>query len=652
MNPARFVPLVLGLVGAASIAAPLRAADDGDPPALRGTIAAARTARPDVARRQLRDAADSAPEIADWLLLRAAALAHDSLERDSLYSRLTLPAARARITATEAAARERTGDLAGAARRYDSLGQFTDATRLRLRQATTNQQRAALRTGLLSIARQRAGTPSAAEALRFLASPSVVLTPQEQLEVARLAGSAGIPLEAALLYSKVVRRGGAAAADLLAYGRSLASLRRHREAITTFRRVPSTSPLAPQALLGEASSQARLGQRTAATAALQRVLVRFPNDSLAVSRALYLTGMLRWDTGDHTGARESWIPLLERFPDADSIGRAGFLAALALYEEGKVSQAADEWQRVHLLDRGADGQAAGYWAGRAALEQGDSARALLLWRSVMARDSLSYYAYVSATRLGIPGWRPAQRAERFTHYDDLDSTMTRIARLKAVGMLPEAGWERGWLVGERVRSTERLLAVGDAYRRRGDAEGSIAAARAALARGAPRDSRTYRLLYPRHYDQQLAEQAAATGLDPMLLAALIRQESAWNPEARSRVGARGLMQIMPGTGRLIARQLGLRGWRVDHLDEPALNLRFGAFYLGQVLQRFNGDVVRGLAAYNAGPGRVPTWSAGRAAEDPELFIERISFRETRDYVRIIQRNLALYRALYPDGGTS
>src|SRR5690606_5670570 len=170
--------------------------------------------------------------------------------------------------------------------------------------------------------------------------------------------------------------------------------------------------------------------------------------------------------------------------------------------------------------------------------------------------------------------------------------------------------------------------------------------------GAPRDSRTYRLLYPRHYDQQLTEQAAATGLDPMLLAALIRQESAWNPEARSRVGARGLMQIMPGTGRLIARQLGLRGWRVDHLDEPALNLRFGAFYLGQVLQRFNGDVVRGLAAYNAGPGRVPTWSAGRAGDDPELFIERISFREPRDYVRIIQRNLALYRALYPDGGTS
>ncbi|MDX2119893.1 MAG: tetratricopeptide repeat protein, partial [Gemmatimonadota bacterium] len=499
MNPARFLPILLGLVGAASVAAPLPAARDGDPPALRGAIAAARTARPDVARRQLLEAADSAPEIADWLRLRAAALAPDSLERDSLYARLSLPAARARITATEAAARERAGDLAGAARRYDSLGQFTDATRLRLRQATTSQQRAALRAGLLSIARQRAGTPAAAEALRFLASPTVVLTPQEELKVARLAASAGVALEAALLYSKVVRRGGTAAADLLAYGRSLASLRRHREAITTFRRVPSTSPHASQALLGEAASQARLGQRSAASAALQRVVARYPNDSLAVSRALYLAGSLRWDTGDHTGAREHWIPLLERFPHADSIGRAGFLAALALYETGKLAQAADEWQRVHLLDRGADGQAAGYWAGRAAEEQGDSARALLLWRSVMARDSLSYYAYVSATRLGIPGWRPAQRLERFTRYDDLDSAMTRIVRLKAVGMLPEAGWERGWLIGERVRSTERLLAVGDAYRRRGDAEGSIAAARAPRGRGAGRGTPPQSVRYPPQY---------------------------------------------------------------------------------------------------------------------------------------------------------
>ncbi|MBP6671491.1 MAG: lytic transglycosylase domain-containing protein, partial [Gemmatimonadales bacterium] len=318
-----------------------------------------------------------------------------------------------------------------------------------------------------------------------------------------------------------------------------------------------------------------------------------------------------------------------------------------LYEEGRIDQAAAEWSRIHQLDAGADGLAAGYWAARALREAGDTSRATLLWQSVMARDSVSYYAYASAARLGRPGWQPAAAPDRFTHFLDVDSAMSRIGLLKAAGMVEEASWERAWLTAERVRSPQRLLSVADAFRRLGDPDASIASARAALARGAPRDARTYRLLYPRHYEDNLAAEARAIGVDPLVVAALIRQESAWNAGARSRVGARGLMQVMPATGRLIARQLGVRGWRVDHLDEPALNLRFGTFYLGQVLQRFNGDLVRALAAYNAGPGRVPLWSVGRAADDPEMFVERIGFKETRDYVRTIQRNVALYRALYP-----
>jgi len=640
-------PLLLAacLLGAAP--RPLLADGDGDPAPVRAALARARDSRPTDAGLHLRAAADSAPEIADWLLLRAAALAPDSLERGGLYARIQLPVVRARIGVTEATARERQGDLAGAARTYDSLGLFTDATRLRLRQARTDTQRRGLRDGLLSIARQRAGTPAAQEALRFLASSAVVLTPQEALDVARLAARSGLPLEAALLYSRSVRRGPAEPADLLAYARALASLRRHREAVTTFHRIPATSPHAADALYGEAASLARLGQRTGARAALARLQQRFPADSVNTPRALFLSGSLAWDQGEHVDAREPWLALVTRFPHADSVGRAGFLAALALYEEGRVDQAAVEWHRVHELDTGADGLAAGYWGARAASEAGDSVRAMLLWQSVMARDSGSYYAYASAARLGRPGWRPAPAPDRFTHFLDVDSAMSRIGLLKAAGMVEEASWERAWLTDERVRSPQRLLSVADAFRRQGDPDAAIASARAALARGAPRDARTYRLLYPRHYEDALAAEARAIGVDPLVVAALIRQESAWNAGARSRVGARGLMQVMPATGRLIARQLGVRGWRVDHLDEPALNLRFGTFYLGQVLQRFNGDLVRALAAYNAGPGRVPLWSVGRAADDPELFIERIGFKETRDYVRTIQRNVALYRALYP-----
>lgn len=597
-------------------------------------------------RRPPRLHPDSAPEIADWIRLQSAALSADSLERQALYAQITLPVARDRITATEAIARERLGDVAGAALRYDSIGRFTDATRLRLRQARTEAQRAGLRGGLLATVRADPGAPEALEAVRFLASPAVVLTPQEGLELARFAARNGLALEAALLYSRSIRRTSVGGRDLVEYGTALARLRRHREAITVFRRVPAGSEFGAEALLGEASSWASRGDRTSARRALDRIQATNAGDSAALASALFLRGKLAWDGGDHDAARTPWRELIQRFPRADSAGRAGFLAALALYEAGRSDQAGREWQEVQQLDRGPDGLAAAYWAGRALSESGDSAQAVRLWQSVLQRDSTSYYAYAAASQLGVPGWQPAPAAERFTDYPDLDSAMTRIARLEDEGMTEEAEWERAWLTAPQVRSAQRLLSLADAFRRAGDPIRAITTTRIALARGARSDARTYRLLYPRRYEQHLAAQAETIGVDPLVVAALIRQESAWNPNARSRVGARGLMQVMPSTGRVIARQLGVRGWRVDHLDEPLVNLRFGTFYLGQVLQKFNGDLIRALAAYNAGPGRVPQWSVGKAQDDPELFIELIGFRETRDYVRTIKRNVAVYRALY------
>src|SRR5512147_656330 len=103
---------------------------------------------------------------------------------------------------------------------------------------------------------------------------------------------------------------------------------------------------------------------------------------------------------------------------------------------------------------------------------------------------------------------------------------------------------------------------------------------------------------------------------------------------------------MPGTGREIARALKVSRWNAEALLDPATNIRFGTYHLAAILRRFEGDLSRALAAYNAGASRVTTWNGPDDVRDPELFIERITFRETRDYVRIIERNLTLYRALY------
>jgi soluble lytic murein transglycosylase len=272
----------------------------------------------------------------------------------------------------------------------------------------------------------------------------------------------------------------------------------------------------------------------------------------------------------------------------------------------------------------------------------------VLWQSVIARDSSSYYALLSARRLNVTTWRPGPASEQFAHFADVDSAMDRIRELRALGMDDEAGYEVSWLIGRPGVTAERALAIADAFRRTDEPAAAVAAARRALAAGARPDARTYRLLYPRTFEDHLETHAAEAGLDPFLVAALIRQESTWETRARSRVGALGLMQVMPATGRQIARTLKVRGWHPDQLYEPAVNLRFGTWYLSQSLRQYGGDLSRALAAYNAGGTRIREWATGPAASDSELFIERITLRETRDYVRIIQRNLALYRALYGD----
>jgi soluble lytic murein transglycosylase len=154
------------------------------------------------------------------------------------------------------------------------------------------------------------------------------------------------------------------------------------------------------------------------------------------------------------------------------------------------------------------------------------------------------------------------------------------------------------------------------------------------------------------------DEATAARLDPALVAALIRQESRWNPRATSAAGARGLMQVMPAVGSAVARSLGIVAWDPVLLYQPEVNLAIGTRHLRAFLSEYGvgpsgaaaapgwSGLARALAAYNAGQSRVARWSVRLGVEDPELFIERIPFPETRDYVRVVLRDVDLYRALY------
>jgi soluble lytic murein transglycosylase len=157
----------------------------------------------------------------------------------------------------------------------------------------------------------------------------------------------------------------------------------------------------------------------------------------------------------------------------------------------------------------------------------------------------------------------------------------------------------------------------------------------------------WHLLFPQPYWTELVANSGSNGLDPYLVASLIRQESEFNAGAVSRANAYGLMQLLPSVGKSIAKKRGIKRFDTRQLLDPSMNLKLGTVNLKQVLDRFGGQVEYALAAYNAGDTPVRQWLSSNDYKDVPEFVESIPYTETRDYVQAILRNREMYRALYP-----
>ena len=161
-------------------------------------------------------------------------------------------------------------------------------------------------------------------------------------------------------------------------------------------------------------------------------------------------------------------------------------------------------------------------------------------------------------------------------------------------------------------------------------------------------SRTFwALLFPRAFWPEVRQQSERLGLNPYLVLSMMRQESAFDPVAVSTAGARGLMQLMPATAQEVASRLLQLDISLEQLHDPPLSISLGTRYLAGLLERYQGNMVLALAAYNAGPGRVDRWREQWPNLAIEEFIEHIPFDETRAYVKLVLRNLAVYEWLYP-----
>jgi soluble lytic murein transglycosylase len=156
----------------------------------------------------------------------------------------------------------------------------------------------------------------------------------------------------------------------------------------------------------------------------------------------------------------------------------------------------------------------------------------------------------------------------------------------------------------------------------------------------------WKIAFPLPYREDLERYAKQYNLDPFLMAALIRQESEFNPKAVSIANARGLTQIMPSTGRELSRRLKMKQYSTARLFQPGVSVQMGTYYLKSIADQVGGRWEAALAAYNAGLTRANSWLMWGQFKEPAEFVETVPFSQTRNYVQSVLRNADVYRRLY------
>lgn len=604
-----------------------------------------RAEKRDSARLAYVAAAEALPAISDWLYLRAAGVTADSSARAGYYERVKLPVARERVPWTEALARERNGDIAGASRAYAAVGARLHVLRLRLWPPVSDSARAGVRDDLLTFIRTSGSSEERREAIAMFDRTYPAPTPAEQLSIARTAANSRADGRAAAGFAAAAKAGLLTSGDNLAYGNALFRLRRYADATAQFGRVRNPPGLMAAAQYQRARGQIATGNKAAARATLRSITTAFPSDTSAAS-ALLLLADLATDENRDADARQTLQTLIRRFPAGRHESTARFRSGLIAFINGDHRAAATDFDAIASGPPASTEAAAGsYWSGRSWAALGDTARSRGRWRALIAREPMSYYSVMAARRLNVSVIARDTVLTQAPTLPEIEAAVARVAVLRDVGMDTEATFEHDRLFKEAVQGKDRIVATSQALAG-GDQSGrSIALARRALDE-LGRTPANYRLHFPVLERETLIASSKQNGLKPAFVASLIRQESNFNPRATSPVGARGLMQLMPSVGKDLAASHGIGPWNPDILYDPAVSIKLGTAHLRVLVRRYP-EVVKVLAAYNAGESRVERWKNKKGAADPEIFTERIPFVETRDYVRIILRNQAFYEALYP-----
>ncbi len=390
----------------------------------------------------------------------------------------------------------------------------------------------------------------------------------------------------------------------------------------------------------------RAGQPQKALVALDAAA---PGGDAEASEALYRRAEILDDLDRREEAATAYRAVVARYPSREVGAKARWRLGWLAWLTGDARGAAEEWTR--LTGRGVDSAyriVALYWAGRARAAQGDGEVAERLFTQVLAEVPRSYYGVLAATRL--PGRAVPGVKARVTLPDEpsqavaADPGFARVELLRRIGLVEEAIGELEELAERATGDPVRLYGISGAYVKEERYHLALRILRRALAplaaTGDPALPQAFwETLYPLGWRSELMAAAQSAGLDPYLVAAVVREESSYYPRALSPVGARGLMQLMPDT------MAPPKGARADHLDDPAQNLRLGTRFLAALLREF-GDPRVAIAAYNAGPKRARQWWSKRRTDDLEAWVELIPYDETRLFVKRVVLSWNEYRRIY------
>jgi len=619
--------------------------------AVRRAVAFERLALPDSAEAAWSRAAQVLPDLSDWFALHRAEFELDTSRAFASVAAMQSPGAAESADDFIARRRLATGNARGALELYLRHGRLLDAAR------------AELMLGRDDVARRRVDALLAADpkkpvallAANFVVAQFAVPTADEWLGIARAYRARRDLMSAERYARRALARQDTSLAGWLELAGIAAARHRSvaaRDALASAGALLRRRPGTPATVLAGASVQVlgsadRWEEADSLVARLARVN---PGDSNVAGAVLLLANHERAQ-----GTREieaAWYELLvRRFGDTPAADVAQFRLALGSYAAGFRDSAAAGLEDVLARDTARRlGSAPSYWAARLALERHEAAAAVKL-RAIAAEDPTGYYGVRARELLGDslpvaadstlpPPWPGSFSAARAAE---------RIRLLTAVGFAVEARAEAVAWIRDTSASPQLLAAAAAAAAEAGYAQEAIFLGAAARAR-AGITSEVADALFPLPYRAVIDAEAAEHCVDPLLLAAIVRQESRFEPRARSRAGARGLSQLLPRTARQMSRREGIRRWDPALLDVPDFNLHFGARYVHDRLMRDALPVYAVIASYDAGPERLARWRQWPEFSDPDLFVERLSIAETRDYVRNVYANYAWYRRLYVTQG--